>query len=98
MHRPADGTFARFWSVYPRHVAKARAFAVWCRLDPDDALIETMLDALTWQRAVWAQSPPRFTPHPTTWLRQRRWEDEPTIEVPHSPAVISRLTFLGGRR
>ena len=96
-HRP-DETFVRFWSAYPRRVGRATAYAAWCRLDPDDALVEVILDALNWQRAVWSQSPVRFTPHPTTYIRHRRWEDEPSIEMPHSPAVISRLTFLGGRK
>lgn len=69
--------FAEFWSAYPRKTAKAEARKVWDRmkLDPQAASILKSLEShkITDQ---WSKDDGKFIPHATTWLRQRRWEDE----------------------
>ncbi len=73
--------FAAFWRYYPRGESKQAAIAAWDKLRPDDALIDTIARALKrqmaseeWQRGV-------GIPYASTYLNQRRWEDES-----HAPA------------
>jgi len=75
---PLTGGFERFWSAYPRKVARQSALKAWNKLDPDAVLAETILAAIaTHSRSEqWTKDGGAFIPHPTTWLNQRRWEDE----------------------
>lgn len=74
-----EKSFERFWRSYPRRVAKAAALKAWCRLDPDEALAEKIIRAVQNQKTwlAWTKDGGQYIPHPTTWLNQRRWEDEP---------------------
>lgn len=80
----AQGSFDEFWSAYPRKVRKQEAVKVWKKLKPDNALMKTIMDALSIQNrsAAWAQEGGKFIPHPTTWLRGKRWEDELPVSLP----------------
>lgn len=73
-----DALFPAFWSAYPRHVGKAAAVKAFARLKVTPPLLQSMLDALAWQRHQdgWTKDGGAFIPHPSTWLNQRRWEDE----------------------
>ena len=68
--------FAGFWAFYPRGEAKQAAIRAWDKLAPDDKLIETMGKALKRQKqsADWLAGV--GVPYASTWLNQRRWEDE----------------------
>lgn len=69
--------FSRFWSAYPNKVKKSVAEKSWVKLNPDDALTERIIaDVEQRKRTEWAGDGARFIPHPTTYLNQRRWEDE----------------------
>jgi hypothetical protein len=65
--------FDRFWVVYPRKVGKAEAEKVWTKVNPDDALTDTIIAAVVVQARGWDD--PKFIPHARTWLFGRRWED-----------------------
>lgn len=71
--------FARFWAVYPRKEAKQTALKAFTKINPDEALLETMLSAIARfkETAQWQEDGGQYIPHPATWLNQRRWEDEP---------------------
>ena len=79
--------FVQFWEAYPRKVGKVAAWKAWRRISPDQALLERMLQTLAWQKRdrQWREG---FTPHPTTWLNQGRWLDEPF--EPESSLLVSR--------
>ncbi len=63
--------FDAFWAVYPRRVGKKPTQPLWDHLKPQEQ--EAVLqDCRTRQ---WS-SDKNFIPHPQTYLRQRRWEDE----------------------
>ena len=71
--------FEQFWRAYPRRIGKGvarRAFA--------KAIVKTtlaaMIAAIQWQRTQpqWLKDGGQFIPHPSTWLNQERWDDEPT--------------------
>jgi DNA replication protein DnaD len=71
-------SFDAFWEVYPRKVAKAKARKSWDKLSPDDELLGQIISALEQQKQSrdWIKDNGQFIPYPTTWLNQRRWEDE----------------------
>ena len=97
--------FAQFWAAYPRHEKRALAEAVFCKLHPDEALLAKLLAALEWQRRQpkWLKDDGQFIPHPTSWLNQRRWEDEPLASsvpirrstVPDAAATRAKLSEVG---
>lgn len=65
-----------FWTVYPRKVGKPAALRAWKAVRPQSQqTIDAMAAGLKLWRATWTE--PQFTPHPSTWLNQRRWEDKP---------------------
>jgi hypothetical protein len=76
-----ESRFARFWSVYPRRVAKPNARKAFDKLNPDDGLLETMIRAIEQQKRSdqWTRDNGQYIPHPATWINQRRWEDETPV-------------------
>ncbi len=95
----------QFWKCYPRHDAKQDALKAWTKLHPSPELVTEMLAALTWQvtRYEWIKDDGQFVPLPATWIRGRRWEDEPPksldrtrstngilLECPHTPKCLAR--------
>lgn len=75
----SDDAFETFWKAYPRKVGKGAARRVWQRLRPTPALVHKMLQAVAWQRTQdqWTRDGGAYIPHPSTWLHQERWDDEP---------------------
>ena len=80
--------FDEFWLAYPRKVGKADArrkfdLAVGTlrrRGEPEPlAYILGSLEKIK-RSAKWRDEP-EFIPHPSTWLHQGRFDDEPGIEV-----------------
>lgn len=70
--RCADHAFAQFWAAYPRKTDKQRAHTTWERLSKADQ--SSALADISAGR--FADKDPQYIPHPTTYLRGRRWEDE----------------------
>ena len=88
--------FETFWQTYPKKQSKQNALKAWRKIDPDEGLLTVILSALKAQKDSdqWQQNNGQFIPHASTWLNQRRWEDE--IESPDKQAV--NLQIVGGRR
>lgn len=68
--------FSKFWEFYPRHESKQAAIRAWDKLRPSGDLIDKMAKALkvqmkskSWQEGI-------GIPYASTWLNNRRWEDE----------------------
>lgn len=78
----AGDAFERFWKTYPRRVSKAGArtkFDAAVKRGVDPEVIIVGAERYAAERA--ADTRPgaeRFTKHPTTWLTNGCWEDEPT--------------------
>lgn len=83
-----DRRFEKFWSVYPRHEGKQDARKAFDKLKVDNALLETMVNAILKQKQSDQWSEPRYIPHPSTWLNGHRWEDEPTRAVGSKPKLL----------
>ncbi len=82
--RASDALFQDFWQAYPKKVARVAAVKAWGSIRPTEALLQTILAALEWQREEWDDL--KYAPHPSTYLNQQRWTDEPTggkVEKPN---------------
>jgi hypothetical protein len=74
--------FLTFWAAYPNKVKKPIAASSWESEQPD---LQAVLVALEWQKRTpeWLKDKGAFIPHASTYINQRRWEDEPkTVTVP----------------
>lgn len=68
--------FSAFWTRWPRKVAKLEAQKAWDQVvTPEDE--EAIHAALDWQVPILERRDPERIPHAATWLRGRRWDDEP---------------------
>lgn len=88
-------SFDRFWSVYPRKVAKAAAVTAWQGLGPpSEPQAEKIISAASNQAREWVRERRQLdkTPHPATWLNGERWEDEipnaATIAAQNAPRFV----------
>lgn len=75
-------SFAKFWKVYPRKVSKTTAEKSWNKLKPSPSLVEKILADVN-QKAnseSWTKDGRRFCPHPSTYINQKRWEDEDVVD------------------
>ena len=73
--------FEDFWKAYPRKTNKENARKVWARLKPNADLVAIMTKAIKDQKL--SETEQRFIPHASTWLTNKRWEDEvKTIQKP----------------
>ena len=66
--------FEQFWKFYPRKVAKVVAKRSWKRLPKKD--IEAIFNVYKEHLLRWKFKEVQFIPHASTWINQRRWEDE----------------------
>lgn len=75
---PSSSAFEQFWNAYPKKVGRGAAERKFASINPDEDLLATMLDAIDAQSRSrqWREEDGRYIPHPSTWLNQRRWEDE----------------------
>ena len=70
--------FARFWDAYPKKVAKPNAIKAFKSAALQNGDFERAMAALEVAKASeqWSRDDGKFIPHPATWLRQRRFDDE----------------------
>ena len=88
-----DESFTRFWDTYPKKVNKAGArkifVTIFKKLTPEqsDQLLTTILNALKNQKhsGQWQKDNGQYIPHPTTWLRGERWNDD--VQIQNSKSV-----------
>lgn len=75
---PAE--FDEFWNLYPRKLSKQDAIKAWKALNPDADLVRRILDDLR-RRAQrdWRNKDVKYIPYPATYIRGKRWEDEPVM-------------------
>lgn len=79
--------FDAFWNIYPRKASRAEAVKRWNRLTDKDRC--AVMAALPNHVVVWrAQKRGVDTiPHASTWLNQRRWEDDLRGETQVAPSA-----------
>jgi len=79
--------FDLFWDAYPRKVKKQDARKAW-KSRKLDRLVDDIIEDVTTRRQTDRQWKEGYIPHPTTYLRGSRWQDE--IEVAES--AVDRAT------
>jgi DNA replication protein DnaC len=69
--------FEVFWREYPRKVGRLKALKLWLKLSSTErkAVMEGL--GLWKQTDQWQSNGGMFIPYASTFLAQRRWEDEP---------------------
>ncbi|MBT9164689.1 MAG: hypothetical protein DDT23_00693 [candidate division WS2 bacterium] len=74
--------FDLFWKTYPKKVNKAYAIKVWNKLKPSQELTNTIISAVEKAKksVEWRKDKGQFIPHPSTYLNNKRWEDELTMK------------------
>jgi hypothetical protein len=74
-----DDGFDDFWKAYPRKIGKGAARRAWQKTMPSRPPMENVLDSIERAKASeqWQKDDGQFIPHPSTWLNQERWDDEP---------------------
>lgn len=100
IRKPPISPFAGFWSAYPKKVGRQAALKAWERIAPDEQLGREIIAAVDAQKTSrqWLKDEGQFIPHPTTWLNQRRWEDEGYLgaDPPPSLAAYGRVDIVVG--
>lgn len=71
-----DARFERFYSAYPVHKGKESARKAFQKINPDEELLNVMMQAISVQRASIKWQDQQFIPYPARWLNEHRWEDE----------------------
>ena len=71
-----DITFDEFYKLYPRKVGRVVAQRCFTKLNKRDK--QLAYDGLLKYIRFWEsnKTEKQFIPHPSTWLNQKRWEDE----------------------
>jgi hypothetical protein len=71
--------FDEFWRQYPRKVGKTEAAKAWTKALKDGADPDLLLAAVKAHADfhLAAKTDIQFIPHASTWLNQKRYEDEP---------------------
>ena len=75
--------FDEFWKQYPRKVAKGDARKAWMQTAKIRPMLQVLLAALEAQKGQeqWLKDGGQYIPHPATWLRGERWDDEIKIDL-----------------
>jgi len=74
----AKKKFEEFYNKYPRKVKKQEVEKWFKKNKPSNELFSSMMNSLEQFRASkdWQKDGGQFIPYPSTWLNQKRWEDE----------------------
>ena len=89
--------FNAFWKAYPKKQKRAVALKCWQKLKVDDELFAEImagLDRLK-QSRQWREQDGKFIPMPSTFLNERRWEDEPEVD---KQALVQKSNVLEEQR
>lgn len=74
--------FAIFWSEYPNKKGRLAAEKAWKKINPSDELFNYIMNSIriVKKSEQWTSSGGKYIPHPSTWLNNKRWEDEINIK------------------
>ena len=73
--------FEKFYSSYPRKVGKANVEKWFIKNKPNEELMKIILNSLEEHKKLKQWQDKQYIPHPTTWLNQKRWEDDLSKEL-----------------
>lgn len=68
--------FLKFWEAYPNKKGKGAALKAYKNIKEPKPMLKEILIALQNSNNSESWQDKKYIPHPSTWLNQRRWEDE----------------------
>ena len=83
--------FDEFYSKYPKKVKKQNVKKWFEKNKPSSELFSSMMNSLEQFRGSkdWLKDNGQYIPYPSTWLNQRRWEDE-SVQASKSMSALQR--------
>jgi hypothetical protein len=71
-------SFEKFWDIYPKKRGKDPANKAWDKLKGDEELYYDICEAvIAWRETEdWLKNDGQFVPNASTFLNQKRWQDE----------------------
>lgn len=77
-----DGAFDQFWSAYPKKVGKPAAQKSFKSAKVNKEALANILANICTQKESqqWKKNNGQFIPNPSTYLNQRRWEDQTGVD------------------
>lgn len=85
---PAVQAFEQFWLVYPRRTGKGAARASFARALRVVTAVEIIGAAERFRDDP--QRDPKYTAHPSTWLNQERYRDDP-LPAPKPEPTMAKI-------
>jgi hypothetical protein len=90
-----EAAFEVFWDKWPRHQAKQPARRAWMKIPLAEypailSGLEKWRTSDQWKRKV--------IPHPATWLKEKRWQDEDIPQAGAGGANGANMHAIGGRK
>lgn len=78
--------FLKLWECYPKKTGKGKAYESFNKIGVDEQLLSKMIDAVNAIKNTndWQKENGRYIPMLSTWLNQRRWEDEVLNSIPNN--------------
>jgi hypothetical protein len=101
-----DSLFNTFWSIYPKKIAKEYAYKCFIKIDNLEVIFDDIINALTKQKSMQSWSDKKYIPNPSTWINQKRWEDEideqsassfGSVEELYQEALARSERYYGGK-
>lgn len=83
--------FEEFYKAYPKHLKKAEVEKWFYKNKPDETLFKTIITQLEKFKdsKEWKQT--QYIPYPSTWLNQKRWEDEIKTQADIDKEILDYL-------
>ena len=84
-----ENAFSTFWKACPKKDCKGRAREAFAELKPDADTLAAILSALEWQKRLpaYSENDLQYCPLASTYLRERRWLDEPPVQASNNNAA-----------
>ena len=96
-----NSQFENFWKMYPNKTDKGKASSKWKTICGKPKLEKPTWNeirtAVRLQKKSERWQDPKFIPHPTTWLNQTRWMDDPKEMKLHNRQNNKPQTMTGSR-
>ena len=98
--------FNKFWELYPKKVAKEYAYKCFINIDNLEIIFDDMINTLKKQKRMDSWLDKRYIPNPSTWINQKRWEDEIDeqevssfdVDELYQEALARSERYYGGKR
>jgi len=71
--------FNKWYSIYPNKKNRGDAEKAWKQIKEPEIVADKIITALGWQMKSegWLNEEGKYIPYPATYVRARKWEDEP---------------------